>query len=502
MSLRRRSLYGIILTAFIVSLALYSCKHQPYIPTITVDDGNYPPEVNRIIMMHCTMGATGGGCHNAIGAPNNGNLRADTWDALFYGNSHGAVVIPFDTLNSPLLHYINTDSLLGSIAVPTMPYLQTPLSRDQYLTIRNWIANGAPDKNGDVPFADNAATRQKIYIANQASDVLSVVDAERHVVMRDIPVGVTPQIESPHCVRVSADGQYAYVCFLAGDYVQKIDTKTDKVIGQVQISNGGSQWNVLLLSADGTRMLVSDLVRGWMRLIRTSDMQVIGSVGNDSSPLSPFKNPHGMTGPPNFDTIYMTGQYGNAIFKFTPDFHYFKAVALNDSAVQYNSGTYDPHEIMLTPDGTKYFVTCEASNEIRVMDAHTDKLLNVFSVPTKPQEIAISHKQPLMIFTCMEGTSTISGTRGAVVVINYQTMQMQTIYGPFWQPHGIAVDDNNGIFYVVSTNIGGPFTGHNHTNSSGKSGWYSVYDINTLQPINDRQYELLSQPYSADARMK
>jgi hypothetical protein len=107
-----------------------------------------------------------------------------------------------------------------------------------------------------------------------------------------------------------------------------------------------------------------------------------------------------------------------------------------------------------------------------------------------------------MFFTCMEGTSTIPGTKGAVVRINYQTMEMKIIYGPFWQPHGIAVDDEHGTFYVASTNIGGPFSGHNHTNSSGKSGWYNIYDINTLNPVDDHQYELLSQPYSADVRNK
>jgi YVTN family beta-propeller protein len=384
-----------------------------------------------------------------------------------------------------------------------MPYNQTPLSRDEYLTLRNWIARGAPDKNGRLPFSEDADSRQKIYIANQANDMISVVDAARKVVMRNIPVGAQAAIESPHCVRVSSDGRYAYVCFLGGDYIQKIDTKSDQVVQQVQISNGSSQWNVLLLSSDGTRLLASDLARGWMRLINTANMQIVGSVGSDALPSSPFKSPHGMAARPAFDTIYMTGQYGNTVFKFTPDFRYWKYISIDGNPVNYNVGTRDPHEILLTPDGGKYFLTCEASAEVRVMDAHADTLMAVFPVPAKPQELAISQKKPYIFVTCMEATSTLSGAKGAVIVINYQTMQIvKTIYGPFWQPHGIAVDDVAGTFYVVSPNIGGPFSGHNHTNSSGKTGWYSVYDINTLELANDRQYELLSQPYSADSRMK
>lgn len=484
-------------------LVLIACRHQRGSQEIDLGDGGYPPEVNRIIMLHCSQTAAGGGCHNAYGAVNSAGLRLDTWNLMFDGTRHGAVVVPFDTLNSPLLHYINIDSNLGSIALPTMPYNQKPLSRDEYLTLRNWIGRGAPDRNGNIPFAENPESRQKIYITNQSSDVVSVVDAQRRVIMRNIPVGVSPAVESPHCIRLSEDGQYAYVCFLGGDVVQKIDTKTDQVVGQVQISNGGSQWNVLLISKDGSKLMVSDLARGWMRLIRTTDMHVLASVGSDAVPLSPFTSPHGMAALPGFDTLYMTGQYGNTVFKFTPDFRFIKYISIDGTPSNYNTNTRDPHEIMLTPDDSKYFLTCEASAEVRVMDAHADTLIAVLPVGTKPQEMALSRTKPYLFVTCMEANSTVPGAKGSVVVINYETMEiMKTIYGPFWQPHGIAVDDAGGTFYVVSTNIGGPFSGHNHTNSSGKSGWYSVYDLNTLELASNSQYELLAQPYSADSRMK
>ncbi len=499
----RRAISALLLFPLCLA-AFWGCRHERAAQEISVDDGGYPEAVNRIVMLHCTTGPTGGGCHNAVGAENAAGLRMDTWEHLFDGTNHGAAVIPFDTANSSLLHYINIDSTLGSIALPTMPLGTTPLSRDEYGTIKNWIAQGAPDKNGVIAFSDNAAARQKVYLTNQASDVLSVIDVARHVVMRNIPIGVVGNvIESPHCVRVSKDGQYAYVSFLAGDYVQKIDTRTDKMVAQVKISNGNAQWNVLHISADGTRLIVSDLTRGWMRLINTATMQIVGSVGSESIPFSPFKSPHGIDARPAFDTLYMTGQYGNTVFKFTPDFSFIKYISIDGTPSQFSVGTRDPHELMLTPDGSKYFLTCEASNEVRVVDALADTVIAVFSVPTKPQELALSRSKPYMLVTCMEATSTVPGTRGAVVVINYQTMQVvKTIYGPFWQPHGITVDDAAGTFYVASTNIGGPFSGHNHTGTAKSSGWYNVYDLNTLEPINSRNYEVLSQPYSADSRNK
>lgn len=486
----------------VVMLAsLYGCTHEPgKLPGATADDGNFPEAVNRIMVMRCSTGPTGGGCHNAIGAENAAGLRLDSWDNLFAGGNHGAVVIPYDTVNSSLLHYINTDSAVGAVAYPTMPYTgtlysATPLSKDEYNTIRNWIATGAPDKNGNVAFGSDANTRQKIYITQQGSDMLSAVDAARHVVMRNIPIGMSNNIEAPHCVRVSKDGRYAYVSFLGGDYVQQIDTRTDKVVGTVKLSNGDAQWNLLYVSDDGGSVMAADFLYGKLVIINTATMQVTRTIP------STIANPHGIAATPRFDTIFVTAQYGNTVFKLYPD-NTYKLVSIDGAPSTFGVGVRDPHEIMMSPDGSRYFLSCEWSNEIRVLDTKTDAVVAVINVPKKPQELALSRSKPYLFVTCMEAASPVTGATGGVVVINYETMQIvKTIWGAFWQPHGIAVDDRGGTFYVASTNQTGPSNGHNHS-SGGKHGWYNVYSLQTLEPLLDRQYETLVLPYSADSRFK
>src|SRR4051812_42244411 len=125
MKLSVRGTICVVLAALGIVITFYSCRHDAGQLQQVPDDGGYPDAVNRIIMLHCTTGPTGGGCHNAIGAENAGGLRVDTWDNLFNGSNHGAAVIPYDTVNSPLLHYINNDSTLGPVSVPTMPYTGT-----------------------------------------------------------------------------------------------------------------------------------------------------------------------------------------------------------------------------------------------------------------------------------------------------------------------------------------------------------------------------------------
>jgi YVTN family beta-propeller protein len=501
MKMSIRSTKGLALAALGILVAFYSCRHQAgQTHQVVLDDGGYPDAVNRIVMLHCTTGPTGGGCHNAVGAENAGGLRMDTWDHLFDGSNHGATVVPYDTVNSSLLYFISPDSSLGPIVLPTMPYTgtnysTTPLTRDEYLTIHDWIAAGAPDKNGNIPFGDNADSRQKIYITQQGSDILSVVDAARHVVMRNIPIGMVNNIESPHCVRVSKDGRFAYVSFLAGDYVQKIDTRTDQVVGSVKLSDGDASWNVVHLSEDGTKLLATDFLHGKLMFVNTTSMQVTQTI------LSNVANPHGIASTPGFDTFFITAQYGNTVFKLYPDGNY-KLVSIDGAPSTYSPNVRDPHEIMMSPDYSRYFLTCEYSNEIRVMDTHSDTLIATIPVPKKPQDMAISHTKPYLFITCMEAASTTPGAYGAVVIINYETMQIvKIIYGDFWQPHGVTVDDQAGTFYVASTNQTGPSVGHNHT-SGGKHGWYNVYSLETLDPLIKRQYETLVLPYSADSRFK
>ena len=195
---------------------ILSCKHERPQPS-PQQPGGYPEAIAKIVETRCAVS----GCHNNASYQNAGGLLLDTWEHMFQGGNNGAVVIPYNSANSSLLYFINTHPEYGPVASPTMPLNETPLTEDEYLLIKNWIETGAADINGNIPFATDASTRQKIYLTMQGCDMVAVIDAQTKVVMRYIEVGKTPAIENPHCVRVSSDGRFAYVSFLGGDYIQK-----------------------------------------------------------------------------------------------------------------------------------------------------------------------------------------------------------------------------------------------------------------------------------------
>ncbi len=482
--------------ALFATISFTACKHEAYKIDVTpANDGNFPPAVAKILVTKCATS----GCHNALSYQNSSGLLMDTWEHLFDGSNSGAVVVPYSIDNSSLLQFVNTDASLGPVAGPTMPQNGTPLSAAEYATLRDWIAAGAPDKNGNIPFSNPSA--QKIYITQQGCDLMAVIDADKKVVSRYIPLGQANNIEAPHCVRVGSDGN-AYVSFTLGSYIQKIDTRTDAVSANLNVGNGS--WNVFSLSQGGDKMMLSDWSdNGKLVAISTANDMNITELYSGSNT---FKWPHGIAANSSFDTFYVTSQYGNMVYKFGNGF--YNRISINNDVPNTTANTYDPHEIMMTPDHSKYFLTCEYSNEVRVMLAHTpDTLLKVIPVGIKPQEMAISLNPatPYLFVTCMEDVNkSNSELKGSVYVINYNTLAVvKRIDGDFYQPHGITVDDQNDVFYIVSRNYStsGPAP-HHSTSCQGRNGWYSVYNTNTLESFDGKRYEISVDPYSADVRYK
>lgn len=469
-----------------------SCKHEP--KATPENNDQYPEEVSKILNDKCAVS----GCHNAASYANSGGILLDSWDHLFDGGNNGAAVIPYATDNSSLLYFINTDSSLGLRAYPVMPYNASdpltgnPLSAAEYLVIKNWIMQGAPDKYGNIPFASNPDTRQKIYLTMQACDQVAVIDAAKRVVMRYISVGKTPAIESPHCVRVDKAGVYAYVSFLGGEYIQKIDTRTDSIVGEVYVGQGS--WNVVHIADDGKMFMVSDWEdNGKVVLVNTETMTIEPDFGGN------FKRPHGIASNSSFTVFYITSELENVIYKLNLTAGTLVKVPIDDGT---SATAKVIHEIMLTPDESKYFITCQNSDEVRVMDANSDTLIKVISVGLQPQEIALSKSKHLMLVTCMEDNSSLTGFKGSVYAINYDTYETTRIDDQFYQPHGIIADDDNGVFYVASrnSNLNG-LAPHHSSSCGGRNGYYTVFDLNTFQRLPKR-YEVLPEPYSADIRFK
>ncbi len=501
---------AILYISFLVVTALVfisACTHKPQLQPAVLADGGFPDSVANILITQCATA----GCHNQASYQLAAGLLLDNYAHLLAGSNFGAEVVAYSTQFSDLLPYMNAYD--SSDAMTNDPgHIAVYPTRQQYLTIKNWIAHGAPDKNGNIPFASNPDTRQKIYVAiSSGCNQIAVIDAQSHLVMRYITVG-GPNNYNPHDVKVSSDGAFAYVSLYTGTEVQKIDTRTDSVIASTDLSaiTGGSigYWSIINLSPMDTAIMVSGWTSpGFIASINTANMTVNTKMSVDifTGGTSSFPLPHGIASNAAYDTFFAALQDGNVVNRFSFSPTIIKQVLVKGSVpilagLTGANQTPDPHQLQMLPDYSKYFVTCQGTNEVRVMDAHTGKLLDSIPVGSYPQDMDISPSKGYIFVACYKDAANPNGY-GSVYVIDYNTDKVVDIlYGDFFAPHEMAVDEQDGLLFICSTNLGG--NAHHAGLCGGPDGWYSVYDLNTLKPVDTKRYEVPQNPYTVSVRFK
>lgn len=469
-------------TTVVLLLCIISCRNDQYEvpPPYTC----YPPSIEKIITTKCSRS----GCHNTTSKIAAGGLDLSTWDKMYEGTGSGAVVVPFNTKYSTLLYYCNTDSLEGIISVPTMPLNESPLSKEEYSTLRDWIADGARCETGALMFDDNPQ-RRKIYIANQGCDNVAVIDADKKVIMRYVDVGVSPLIESSHMIRVTPDNKYWIVVFLGSPFMQVYDAVTDKWVRDIPIGTG--QWNTFAISSDSKKAVAADYLLGKVEVadIETGAVTVLGNFGSSV---------HGTALNQTNDTVYvgLNGSYWVRKIPINDPFS-FEDVNLNGNLPIV--GNLKPHEILFTPDFSKYIVTCEgtSANQVRIFSTSDDQLVAAINVGVNPVEMALSVSKNLLFVTNMADV-TFANTVGSVSVIDLNTLQEIKKIEVGWNPHGITIDEVNGLVYVTNRNIdpNGPIP-HHTTSCNGRNGYLSVIDLNTLTVNSKIRAELSVDPYGA-----
>lgn len=506
----KRLLLAMIAVIFMAVIFHTSCKrsHQP-----ALADGNFPDSVARIIVSKCTYV----GCHNQASYQNAGQLLLDSWDHLFQGCSFGAAVVAYSPKYSPLLYYCCPDSTLGNVIYDPNHFNKHPApTAAEYRTLVNWVTHGAPDKNGNVPFADNADNRQKIYLTQSGCNLLAVIDGKSKLVMRYIPVGNATDTHSQHDVEMTSDGKFAFVSFYFGNLMEKIDTRIDTVVGITDMSSvvagGQAGWSILYVSPGDTDIMVSGYYNNYLVSVKPATMAIDQKLSADAVNVgfsgSGLNNPHGITSNAAFDTFFVTMEFGNAVAKvnFNHPGYWSKLISVDGNTASSTAfpGSPDPHQVEMAPDGSKYFVSCENSNEIRVMDTNADTLIRAIAVGAFPQEMTLYESKHYLFVACLNDSvnraapPSIAGNVGTVFVIDYNTYQVVKILkGDFNTPHDLAIDTVDGYIYVASRNVyNGGIPPHHTTPCGGNAGWYTVYDLNTLEPADNIRYEVTNDPYA------
>ena len=116
--------------------------------------------------------------------------------------------------------------------------------------MRRWIAAGARDDDGRIPYEDAA---ELLYVCNQGSAVISVIDMESNLVIRTVDLRDLGFSEhaSPHHAAVAPDGAHWYVSLIGENTVLKFD-RNNELVSRISFEVPG----MLALDPSGEELFV------------------------------------------------------------------------------------------------------------------------------------------------------------------------------------------------------------------------------------------------------
>ncbi|MCW8816584.1 MAG: YncE family protein [Ignavibacteriaceae bacterium] len=460
---------NLICFLFVLSIFfIYACNEEKIVtPQQEVDDTNngfQSKAVAEIFVKNCATS----GCH-AGSTPSSG-LSLKLFSELIKGSSNrsggtipnygGDVVIPFRIQESLLYQMINDN------VTPSSPHDAISLSQADIDTIKNWIMNGAKDFNGNLPFSNPS---YRVYVCDQLSDKISVIDGDSKVVSAIIDVSQPSLPAKPHMVK-ERDG-FLYVTLISAGKFLKINTSDYSIVGEV---SGITKAGMIQISPDGSKAYVS----------RSSTSDPIFNSVYDI-------NIYNMTLTKEITLLWSTGGVPHGI-ALTPDGKKLYVANLTLSRIgiidaELDEATGDislppgtePMQTMISPDGNYLYVSARGTGKLMVFDTHKDTLITEVDVDPMPMQIAItSDGNKIYLGSFMMNTVNVIQKNG-----NTWTNIKQISHSGFRMLHGCDITSDDKYVYVSIRNEDGGFVPYFIVGGETNRGTIGIIDTQTDEVI-------------------
>ncbi|VVM67282.1 hypothetical protein PS662_01616 [Pseudomonas fluorescens] len=125
-----------------------------------------------------------------------------------------------------------------------------------------------------------------LYVNNQAASTLSIIDLEHQR-----PIAVVPGFAQPRQgIRVSPDGDTVYVTNFLGDKITLVDSKTNKIKGEI---NGFNKLRAISISADGNTLYAANSGSNTIAVVDTQKRAITNTVNVGKNPYGAALSPDG-----------------------------------------------------------------------------------------------------------------------------------------------------------------------------------------------------------------
>jgi len=303
----------------------------------------------------------------------------------------------------------------------------------------------APDQTPSPIHPSSFSTQHsplRVYISNERSNNVSVIDPATNTVLATIPVG-----KRPRGIHLTADNKSLFVALsgspIGGPGVKDQDLPpadkeadgialVDVATGQFKEKlNSGSDPEQFSLSNDGRTLYVSNEDESQVSIVDVASRKV-------TAQLDVAQEPEGVTTSPDGKRVYVTCETDNEVHVL--DTVKRQIVAKFKTAER-------PRAVAFTPDGKKAYVTCETAGIIDVVDTASLKTLKHIH-PTGGPNI-----RPMGVVVSPDGRRAYVTTgRGATVVaINTDSDDIAgTVMSVGQRPWGIAITPDGQTLYTAN----------------------------------------------------
>jgi YVTN family beta-propeller protein len=311
---------------------------------------------------------------------------------------------------------------------------------------------------GTVAWAGSAlAVAQKVYVANEEGNTVSVLDAASFKNVGTIPAG-----QGPHNVQVSPDGGFVWVtnngdtgkasddqarmkgmkgmkgmkmpapeheAMNGPGEVWAIDTATDTVVAKIGV---GSMPAHVVLTSDGRFAYVTNGGDSTVSVIDIASRQLVATI-----PVGAF--PHGERISPDGKQLYVANLKGGTVSVIDTE---------TQKEVTRIPAGKGPAQVGFTPDGRLAFVSLSGEDKVAVIDPATRKVIRKVPVGTVP----------IQVYPTPDSRELLVANQGArnkpgktVSVIDLQTFKTAKPIETAPGTHGVTVDREGRYAYVTNT---------------------------------------------------
>jgi YVTN family beta-propeller protein len=290
------------------------------------------------------------------------------------------------------------------------------------LSAQEEVIGTVPVGAGPFGVSVNPQTR-RVYVANQGSATVSVIDENTHLVISTVPVG-----GGPTAVAVDASRNRIYVTSRFSDSVFVLDGTSDTVIATVPV---GRDPRGIALDVPGNRIFVTNSRTGTVSVINGATLQVMATHPDGRFPFE--VEYHAPT-----DRLYISNFGGNTVTVMN---------ASNGASVATVTVGLNPGAVAIDVPRNRVYVPGFASGSVWVIDIATHAVLAVVSAGIEPlYGVAIDSPRGLAYVTNFGGDN--------VAVLDLGANALLRTFPVGDGPLGAALDTALGRLHVANASQG------------------------------------------------